>query len=229
MEWTAFSGGHRLGPLAGDLPDAVVVLLHDLGEPTETLLSVAASWAETAPTTAFVAFDSLEQRHPPPAGGQWPTMLDVDADAEPGALNRIARHLTQMIAEQQRAWRLDDRQIVLVGFRQGATAALHVVLHHGWSCAGVLAFSPKLPQALPRIIPIGPKLRIIESVETSRVSYAKLRDIVASLAVRGIDARGVVLDGALLSAEAIRYGGAYLVGLIAAAQHRVDRGARDEQ
>jgi predicted esterase len=225
MGWIRFSRGHRLEPTGGEPAETIVALLHDLGQPTEVVLSVAARWAAAVPTTAFVAFDGIEQLDPPPCGGQWRTMLDLEAGAEPLVLDRVVRHLEPLLAP------LDASRLVLVGFHHGGTVALHLVLRHGWSCAGVLAFSPKLTQPLPRTIRIDAKIRLIESVESGHVGDAGLRDAVASLAARGVDARGVRLAGSTLSDEAIRHGGAYLGELIATAQrgyrfHVLDRETR---
>ena len=221
MDWIPFSRGHRLDPIEGGLPDAIVVLLHDLGESTDALLAVAARWAATVPTTAFVLFDGLEQFDPPAGGRQWHVTPDPDASAEP-VLDRIARHLEPLTAEQQRSWQLGAGRLVLVGFRTGGTVALDLALRRGWNCAGVLAFSPKPAQPLPRLITTGAKIRLIESVETHNGNHAELRGVMASLTARGVDARGVLLNGSILSDESIRYGGAYLVELIATAQ-RGDR------
>lgn len=216
MDWIRFSRGHRLDPIAGGPPEAIVVLLHDFGEATETLLAAAARWATTVPTTAFVAFNDIAQLDPPACGRRWHTMLDLDAGAEPLVLDRIVRHLEPLLAP------LDASRLVLVGFGHGGTIALHLMLRHGWCCAGILAFSPRLTQPLPRIIRIDAKIRLIESVDSRHVGHTDLRDTLASLAARGVDARGVLLRGSPLSDEAIRHGGAYLMELIATAQ-RGDR------
>jgi predicted esterase len=216
MGWIRFSHGYRLDPIAGGPPEAIAVLLHDLGQPTTTLLAAAARWATTVPTTAFAAFDSIEQLDPPTSARHWHAVPDHDAGADPLALDHIVRRLEPLLAP------LDASRLVLVGFRQGGTVALHLVLRHGWSCAGVLAFSPTLTQPLPRTIRIDAKIRLIESAERSHVGHADLRDTVSSLAARGIDARGVLLTGSILSDETIRHGGAYLGELIATAQ-RGDR------
>jgi predicted esterase len=216
MGWTRFSHGHRLAPIAGGPAKATAVLLHDFDGSTETLLAVAGRWATTVPATAFVAFDSIQRLDPPACGRRWHAMLDLDAGAEPIVLERTARHLEPLLAE------LDTSRLVLVGFRQGGTVALHLVLNHGRSCAGILAYSPRLTQPLPRMIRVDAKIRLIESVESRHVGHADLRDAVAALAARGIDARGVLLAGSTLSDEAIRHGGAYFVELIATAQ-RADR------
>jgi predicted esterase len=221
MDWRRFSRGHRLDPVAGVPPEAVVILLHDRDQPT-ALLAVAARWAPTVPTTAFVAFDGIGQLDVPACDRQGHTLLELDAAAGSMMRDSIARHLESLIAEQQRYWRLDTTRFVLVGFRYGGTAALRLVLRQGWRCAGVLAFSPGLMQPLPRTIRSSAKIRLVESVESRDASHADVRADVASLTARGIDARGVLLAGSAVSDEAIRYGGAYLVELIATAQ-RSDR------
>ncbi len=216
MDWIRFSRGHRLDPIAGGSPDAIAVLLHDLDQSPATLLAVGARWAATVPTTAFVAVDGLEQFDPPTGARSWHALFDLDPGAAPLALDRIARHLEPLLAQ------LDASRLVLVGFREGGTVALHLVLRHGWRCAGVLAFSPRLTRPLPRIIRADAKIRLIETAEGRHVGDAELRDAVSSLAARGVDARGVLLPGSTLSDQAIRHGGAYLVELIATAQ-RADR------
>jgi predicted esterase len=206
MEWTRFAQWHRLDPVAGGRPDAAVVLLHDQRQSTDTILSIAARWAATVPTTAFLAFDAIEPLGP------------SDLSTRAVVLDRIALDLERLTAEQRRSCQLDPGRLVLVGFGEGGTLALHLALQRGWRCAGVLAFCPRLTPLLPEIMAIGTKIRLIDSVENLHASHAELRDAVASLTERGVDARGVVLDSPLLSDESIRYGGAYLVALIASAQ-----------
>jgi phospholipase/carboxylesterase len=232
LTWIRISHGLRLDPIAGGSAEALVVLLHDRGQSAVTLTPVAARWAATVPMTAFVALDGLEQLDPPDDGFRWHTILDVDGGALPVVLDRAARHLEPLLEQQMHFWRLDAARVVLVGFGQGGTVALHLLLRCGWSCAGALAFSATPMRPLPRIIRVDGKVRLIESLENRDIDHAGLRDAVTSLVVRGVDARGVVLAGSALSDEAIRHGGAYLVELIATAQrgdrfHILDREISD--
>jgi hypothetical protein len=95
-------------------------------------------------------------------------------------------------------------------------------LYQGRSCAGILAFAAKLTRPLPRAVRGDLKIRLIKCLRYGDVDHSSLHDVVASLTARGIDTRGVLLGGSILSDEAIRHGGAYLVELIANAQ----RGSR---
>jgi predicted esterase len=133
-----------------------------------------------------------------------------------------------LLEQQLRACRLDASRLVLAGFGYGGTLALHMLRRKAWRCAGVLAFAARMTRPLPRILRIDRKVRLIECVEDPEVSHGSLRDAVALLAARGIDARGVMLVGSVLSEEAIRHGGAYLVELVATAQ-RGDRIHHDRE
>jgi predicted esterase len=222
MTWMQFSHGVRLDPIAKGSPEALVILLHDLGARAATLSPVVARWAATVPTTAFIALDGTEQPDPPSSGLLPHRTLDLDAGAEPAALDGATRHLGPLLERQLRSCRLEAGRLVLVGFGYGGTLALHMVLRQGWSCAGVLAFAAKLMHPLPRILRVDPKVRLIACLGEGHIGHGSLRDVVASLTGRGIDTRAVLLAGSALSDEAIRHGGAYLVELVATAQ----RGAR---
>jgi hypothetical protein len=200
MTWMRFSHGLRLDPVAKGSPEALVVLLPDLGA-AAAMLPVAARWATTVPTTAFIALD----------GGE--------------PLDEL------VLSEQLRSFRLDATRLVLAGFGNGGTLALHMLFHQGWRCAGILAFSAQLPRLPRRILTTDIKVRLIECADDGHLAHGSLRDAVASLMARGIDARGTSLPGSVLSEAAIRHGGAYLVELIATAQRgagfRIDRGRGD--
>jgi predicted esterase len=219
MTWTQFSHGLRLDPLANGSPEALVILLHEFGASATTLTPIAARWATTVPTTAFIALDRSEQLEPASSGLPLHT---IDASAEPTVLDRATRHLEPLLEHQLRSCRLDASRLVLVGFGYGGTVALHLLLRQGWSCAGVLAFAAKLARPLPLILSGNYKVRLVERVGDGHIGHGNLRDVVALLTARGIDTRGVVLAGSTLSDEAIRHGGAYLVELVATAQ-RGDR------
>jgi len=203
MSGEQVSHGLRLDPIAEGSAEALVVLLQDAGGSAAALMPVATRWAPTVPAAAFVALDVPT-----------PDVTTLDA----AALDRAARRLAPQLEQQLHVYRLEASQLVLVGFGQGGTIALHLLLHGAWRCAGALAFSARLLRPLPRLIGLDGKVRLIESARNSDMSHVNLRDTVMSLVSRGVDARGVVLAADMLADEAIRHGGAYLVELVATAQ-----------
>jgi predicted esterase len=213
-----FSRGLQLDPIAKRPPEALVILLPDLGPRAATLTPVAVRWASTVTTTRFIVLDGPEQFHSPPSCLPWHRALDLDSAVEPAALDRAAGQLKPQIEAQLRSCGLNASRLVLVGFGYSGALALHMALRQGWSCAGVLAFAAKPMRPLPRIVRVGQKVRLIVCAEEDHIGHGSLRDVVASLTGRGIDARGVLLAGSVFSDEAIRHGAAYLVELVATAQ-----------
>jgi predicted esterase len=171
----------------------------------------------SVPMTAFLALDPIEPSNLPRDG--LAPRRDSGAGGEDLAmLEPVARRLKPLLERQLRACRLDASRVVLVGFGYGGALALHLMLRQGWRCAGVLAFGGRLARPLPRLLSVGHKVRLIGRLEDDRDGQDSLRKTVALLCARGLDARGVLLTGSALSAEAARYGGAYLVELVATAQ-----------
>lgn len=210
MRWMQFSHAVRRDPLAGGTAEALVVLLHDFGASAEALAARTRIWATAAPTTAFVAVAGHERTEESTDGAERETRRLADAK----------RELLPLLDRQLRSYRLTADRAVLVGIGYGGTLALHMALNRGWICAGVLAYGAKLIRPLPRIMTSDTKVRLIECLDDHSVGYASVRDLVLLLTARGIDIRGVLLAGPLLSDAAIRHGGAYLVELVATAQRR---------
>jgi hypothetical protein len=58
MPWMQSSHGFRLDPIAKGSPEALVILLHEFG--VSAAMPVAARWAASVPTTAFIALEGIE-------------------------------------------------------------------------------------------------------------------------------------------------------------------------
>jgi predicted esterase len=217
MPGAQFSRGFRLNPVAKGSPKALVAVLWDPGTSIETVAAVAARWAVSVPTAAFVALDGIRQIEPT-SDVVRNAVADPGRGAEPELLERAARSIAPLVAQELRARRLDASQSVLVGFGAGGSLALHLVLNQGWSSAGVLAFAATLINPPPRTMRRNSKIRLIDSVGSSSGAHAGARDLASVLVDRGIDFRRARLGGPMLSEEAIRHGALYLAELVATAQ-----------
>jgi pimeloyl-ACP methyl ester carboxylesterase len=218
MSWMSFSRRSRRDRTA---PEALVVLLNDLGASAAGLASIAARWSAAVPAAAFIALDGIERLETGP-GDRPRDATGRNAETRPTLLDRAAHSLEGVLEQQLRSRSLDAARLVLVGFGYGGTLGLHLMLRRSWRCAGILAMRAELFRPLPRILRIGGKVRLIDCAADVETDHGRLRDDVAALSARSIDARGVLLSGSLVSDEAIRHGGAYLVELVATAQ-RGDR------
>jgi predicted esterase len=214
MTWIQFPHGFRLDPIAKGSTEALVILLHDLGASAASLTPVASRWSASVPAAAFIALDGIE--HP-----AWPSK-DLPLRTR---LDRDAKAFKPLIEHQLGSFRLDASRLVLVGFGYGGTLALHMLLRHDWSRAGALAFAAKLIRPLPRILSVDHKVRLVDGAGAGDDNHSSLRDVVALLSARDLDARGVLLNGSAFSNEAIRHGAAYLGELVATAH----RGAKSTE
>jgi predicted esterase len=213
-----YSRRFALEPLAKGPPEALVVLLLDLGSCRKILCPVAARWATAVPGAAFLALDcqillSCGERASPDeaATGSDRLMLDY-----------ATRLLEPSLALELGSRRLDPTRLVLVGFGFGARLALHLLLGRGVSYAGALTFGARTSLPASGSDAVGSKVRLIERATDDETASRALREIVESLGASGLDARAALVEGSLLSDEAIRHGCAYLVELVATAQ-RGDR------
>jgi hypothetical protein len=195
-----FTTAFRLDPIIMGPPRAGVILAYE----STPLKPVAARWAVRVPAAAFIGLQCAND-----------TAFTVSRESESALLARAARALESMFEHQAQSLRLNGSQLVVVGFGNAGTVALHLVLHQGWSCAGVLTFGAKVLRPLPRRVSNLHKVRLIGHAKDARPT--SLRDDVALLIARGIDARGV-LASVLSTQEALRHGAAYLVELVATAQ-----------
>ena len=146
-------------------------------------------------------------------------MADFAAsDALDGEIESGMRDLEPVLQRLLRIAAVGSSRLVLVGLGTAGSLALQIVLRLSWNCAGVLAIGASLRQPLPDLMGIEQKIRLIQCAPSEQAGFPGLRDEVAALARRGVDARGATVSGSALSDEAIRHAGAYLVELVANAQ-----------
>ncbi|MFD1695531.1 alpha/beta hydrolase [Roseibium aestuarii] len=141
----------RLDPPAPEAATHLVALLHGYGADATDLLDVARAWQAALPQIAVVLPEAPEPLpHPMLGGAQWFALTHRDpreiatgaASAAPALLRRLDPELTRIGL----GW---DR-LILAGFSQGAMMALEAGLRHGPApCAGILAFSGRLPDPIP--------------------------------------------------------------------------------
>jgi pimeloyl-ACP methyl ester carboxylesterase len=203
----------RLGQTALRMPEALVVLLHDETYSSAQMNLVAERWAISLPETAFEVFETSDLgvvRSDPAA--------DLAGGGLDGEFESGMHDLEPILQSLLRMRRLDPSRLVLIGFGTAGSLALQVALRLSWKCAGVLAIGASLGLPLPQLMRIDQKIRLIQCASGEQGGFAGLRDEVASLAQRGVDARGAAVTGSALSDEAVRHAGAYLVELVANAQ-----------
>jgi len=139
--------GPRWGPASASAPRKLVVLLHGVGADGFDLIDLAPGWGKAVPEALFIAPHGPEPCDLAPHGRQWFSLQD----RAPSRVEAGARHagavLTPWIAAELAALGLAQADLVLMGFSQGAMAALFTGLRLTPGCAGILAYAGALPGA----------------------------------------------------------------------------------
>ena len=135
--------GPSFPPRSGGPPRQLVILLHGWGADGNDLIGLAPHFARTMPHAEFVS-----PHAPFPCdmgfGRQWFSLADRTPARILAGMRAIAPVIDAFIGEALHARGLGDRALALVGFSQGAMAALYVALRREEACAAVLGYSGAL-------------------------------------------------------------------------------------
>lgn len=132
--------GPRLEPASGRAKQ-LVVLLHGYGADGNDLIAIGHEWSKALPDAAFVAPFAHEPCEHMPSGRQWFRLTDRNPHERWTGACAAAPVIDAFLDEELARRGLDDRQLAIVGFSQGAMMALHVGLRRRTAPAGVLSLS----------------------------------------------------------------------------------------
>lgn len=149
--------GPEYGPLTGDQPEKLVLLLHGLGADGNDLIGLAPELAEAAPNAVFVSPNAPHRCDMSPMGYQWFSLLDRTPSAILAGVQATAPVLDGYISQQRDRFGLKDADVALLGFSQGTMMSLYVAPRRAEALGGVMGFSGRL---------IGPEL--LEAAVRSR-------------------------------------------------------------
>lgn len=129
--------GPNQPPLSCGKPKYLVVLLHASGSTGDEVIELALDWAPTLNKGEFLAPNAPWFSEEGGSGRQWrsPAGQNVRDDDEIGEC--IQQFLDAVLAKR----RLDDSQLALVGFAQGATVALRAGLLRARPLGAVVAIA----------------------------------------------------------------------------------------
>lgn len=139
---------YRLTPLSGDTAQHVVVLLHGVGARGRDLFSLARRWQPLLPETEFICpnapffwdHDASCSRY------QWFSLEGITLENREERVRGAVPLLDQFIGEVLETRGLNDSQLALVGFSQGAIMSLYTSLRRAHPAAAVLGYSGKLAE-----------------------------------------------------------------------------------
>ena len=134
--------GNFLQPRSGKARQ-MVIFLHGYGANGDDLLSLGEDWAEELPDTVFLSPNAPEVCEAYAAGYQWFSIraIDVRDFERENQIGKVAPVLSAYIDEQLKHWGVDEHQLAVAGFSQGAMMAMYTMPRRKKACAGVIGYS----------------------------------------------------------------------------------------
>jgi phospholipase/carboxylesterase len=136
--------GPSLPPKDGGAPEQLVILLHGIGADGNDLIGLAPLYQSILPKAFFVSPNAPFRFDMAPFGYQWFSLQDFQPNTRLIGVQGVSPVVDAFIDSQLRKWRLNESDLVLIGFSQGAMMALHVGLRREEPLAGIIAHSGML-------------------------------------------------------------------------------------
>ena len=136
--------GPELAPSKGAAAEQLIVFLHGWGADGNDLIGLAEPWSEVLPHAHFMSPHAPDVCDANPAGRQWFSFHDRDADEITASAAEAATIINRFIDDSLERLALSDGRLALVGFSQGAMMALYIALRREAPCAAVVGYSGAL-------------------------------------------------------------------------------------
>lgn len=140
--------GSFIAPQSGTAKQ-LVVFLHGYGANGDDLLTIGEEWGFALPNAAFVSPNAPQVCDAFAAGYQWFPIRAVDRDLieREKPMMGVMPTLNAYLDEQLAKWGVDESQMIVMGFSQGAMMAMYTMPRRKKACAGVIGYSGMLVDA----------------------------------------------------------------------------------
>ena len=144
-------------------------------------------WRETLPHTVFLAPNGPQICPGAPDGYQWWPVASAAPEAIAAGVRQAAPAINAFIDSQLARYGLADDKLALVGFSQGAMAALHVGPRRERQLAGIVGYSGMLadPEALAADLRTKPPVLLVHGDADPVLPVAALPQAQAALDALG--------------------------------------------
>ncbi len=133
--------GPRIAPRSRGPARQLVIFLHGYGADGNDLIELGRIWQTLMPDAAFVSPHAPEPCAQSPTGRQWFSLSFREKNERWIGVNKAMPILDHFINEELKRNNLPGSALALVGFSQGAMAALHVGLRRPEPPAAIVGYS----------------------------------------------------------------------------------------
>ncbi|WP_310621855.1 alpha/beta hydrolase [Flexibacterium corallicola] len=140
MPKTVDDKGIRFTP-TDEAVEHLIIILHGYGATAEDFASLALFLFDNLEHTAVVCLNAPEVSENNPEGRQWFRVCEYIEEAIWKDVQAARGYVDRMIDEELSRYGLENHDLVLAGFSQGAIVSLHNAIRRPSPCRGVMAFA----------------------------------------------------------------------------------------
>ena len=130
---------YRRPPAAGGMSNKLVVFLHGYGADGKDLIDLANPFSMAMPNATFISPDAPHPCSMSPSGREW-----FPIDQIPTGAIKASENLISLIQYEAKSLNLSFKDVILIGFSQGAMMSLQCLLINNQQFAAIIGYSGAL-------------------------------------------------------------------------------------
>ncbi|MDG1438334.1 MAG: alpha/beta fold hydrolase [Emcibacteraceae bacterium] len=171
----------------GASPEKLVILCHGFGSNGDDLIGLVPHFQRAMPNAVYVSPNAPEVCYGAPNGFQWFALTDLSREERLTGTLKAAPTLDQFIDQELEKYKLENKDLILIGFSQGTMMSLHVGLRRKSNIGGIIGFSGAmtLPENWEAEVTSKPPVVLIHGDMDNVVPVQMMKD--AFIALQSID------------------------------------------
>ena len=130
---------YRRPPAAGGISNKLVVFLHGYGADGKDLIDLANPFSMAMPNATFISPDAPHPCTMSPSGREW-----FPIDQIPTGAIKASENLISLIQDEAKSLNLSFKDVILIGFSQGAMMSLQCLLINKQQFSAIIGYSGAL-------------------------------------------------------------------------------------
>ncbi len=178
-------------PSAGKA-NKLVIFLHGLGANGDDLFSLVPYFKTLLPQAYFISPDAPFPCDMSPFGKQWFSLQMRDENNILAGVNKVSPIINKFIDDKLSELSLSDKDLILIGFSQGAMLSMHVGLRRKNQIGAIIAYSGALiaPRLLDKQILSKPPICLIHGEADMVVPFVAFNDALNALKRNNVSVQG---------------------------------------
>lgn len=180
-------------------PDKLVILCHGFGSNGDDLIGLVPHIKRALPNAVYVSPNAPEVCYGAPNGYQWFPLSTLSKEERLVGTLKAAPTLDHFIDQELEKYKLDNKDLILIGFSQGTMMSLHVGLRRKSDIGGIIGFSGAmtLPEKWKEDVTSKPPVLLVHGDMDNVVPVGMMHEAFSALEEVGIEVDSHVSQGVM--------------------------------